>query len=76
MAKINKVFLYGRVHKEPVISRDRDTGEYQFGFCYIDTIRSLRDAGDKVRFVKHSKPMVLSREKDMLDLMSTLKEND
>ena len=76
MAKINKVTLYGRVQKEPVISKDRSTGEYQFGFCYIDTVRSLRDAGDKVHFVKHSKPMVLTREKDMLDMMSTWKEND
>lgn len=76
MAKINTVNIYGRLEKDPVIVMDKETGEYQFGFCYVDTVRSLRDAGDDLHFVKHTKPMVLSREKEILDAMSSWKEND
>lgn len=76
MAKINIVNIYGRVHKQPVISKDRETGDFHFGFCYVDTVRSLRSVGDNLRYVKHDKPMILSRSEEILLQMEKWQVND
>ena len=76
MAKTNLVYLYGRVSKEPIVSKNRETGEYNYGFCYVDTVRSLRSVGDDLHYTKHEKPMVLSQEEDKLREMASWKVND
>ena len=76
MAKQNMAFLYGRVSKAPIINMNKETGEYLYGMVYVDTVRSLRHVDDDVRFVKHDHPLVMSREKEFIDMMREWKEND
>ena len=76
MGRQNIAFMYARVHKEPIISRDKETGEYNYGMVYVDTVRGLRSVEDDVRYVKHDHPLIMSREKEHLDKMSEWKEND
>ena len=76
MGRQNIAFLYARVHKAPIIQRDKETGEYNYGMVYIDTVRGLRSVEDKVNFVKHDHPLVISMEKEILDQMVEWKEND
>lgn len=76
MAKQNLAFMYGRVSKNPIISRDEETGEYNYGLLYLDTVRGLRSVDDDVNFVKHDHPLIMSREKEICDKMADWKEND
>ncbi len=76
MSKQNIAFMYGRVAKAPVIQKNPESGENEMGFCYVNTVRSKREIDDKVRFVKNDFPMVLTREKEILDQMEDWKEND
>lgn len=76
MGKLNVAFIYGRVSKPPVIQKDRETGEYIYGMVYVDTVRGVRQIDDDVRYVKHDHPLIMSREKAILDIMSEWKEND
>lgn len=76
MAKQNLVFLYGRVMKAPLVSKNQETGEYTYGMVYIDTVRGKRSVGDDLRFVKHDSQIIMSREKEHLDNMVNWKEND
>ena len=75
MAMQNVGFWYGRVHKEPKISVNKETGEYNYAMVYIDVVRSLRSIDDDIKFVKHDYPVVLTREKEIIDEMKTWKEN-
>ena len=76
MGMQNIVHLYARVHKAPQINRDKDTGEYNYGMCYIDTVRGLRAVEDDIKYTKHDHPLIISREKEILDQMIEWKEND
>ncbi|MCR5670710.1 MAG: single-stranded DNA-binding protein [Butyrivibrio sp.] len=76
MGRQNIAFLYARVHKSPQINKNAETGEYNFGTVYIDTVRGLRAIEDNVRFVKHDHPLVMSMEKEILDEMEGWQEND
>lgn len=76
MAKQNLIFLYGRVTKAPIISKDGETGEYNYGMLYVDVVRGLRSVGDDLKFVKHDRPLVMSREREIIDAMIGWKEND
>lgn len=76
MGKQNIAFLYARVAKAPIIQMDKDTGAYEYGMCYVDTVRGKRAVEDKVRYIRHDHPLILSREKDMLDQIKDWKEND
>lgn len=76
MGRQNIAFLYARVSRAPVISRNAETGEYNYGMVYLDTVRSLRSVGDDIKYVRHDHPLVMSREKEILDQMEDWKEND
>ena len=76
MGRQNIVHMYARVHKAPQINKDIETGEYQYGIVYLDTVRGLREIEDNLKYVKHDYPLVMSREKEILDEMSTWQEND
>jgi hypothetical protein len=76
MGKMNIAFLYARISKTPVISKNEDTGEYNYGMVYVDTVRSLRHVEDGVKFIRHDHPLVMSMEAEILDKMSEWKEND
>lgn len=76
MPKTNIVNLYGRVTNDPVISTNKETGDYNFGFCYLDCVRGLREVGDHLKYRAHDKPMVMSREKEILDEMKKWNTND
>lgn len=76
MARQNIVFLYARVSKLPVLSKDKSTGELNYGMVYVDTVRGLREVDDDVRYVKHDYPLIISREKSILDNIMEWKEND
>ncbi len=75
MSRLNLGFFYGRVHKAPRISYDEETGEYNYGMCYLDVVRGLRAVGDDVRFVKHDKLLIMSREQEMVENMRTWYDN-
>lgn len=75
MARQNTVFLYARVSKVPKIDRNSETGEYNYGMMYVDVVRGPRDVGDDVNYPKHDHPLIISREKELLDKMAVLKEN-
>ena len=76
MGRQNIVFLYGRVSKPPVIQMNKETGEYIYGMVYLDTVRGLRSANDDAAYVKHDHPLIMSREKEILDRIRDWKEND
>lgn len=76
MGKVNIAYIYGRVSKKPIVQIDKDTGEYVYGMVYLDTVRSLRPIEDDVRYVKHDHPLIISREKEILDNMRNWDEND
>ena len=75
MARQNLAFLYGRVSKPPVIRVNNETGEYTYATVFIDVVRSKRSVDDDVNFVKHDLPLVLSSEKEIIDIMRDWKEN-
>lgn len=76
MGRQNITFMYARVHRLPQINKDLETGEYQYGTVYLDTVRGLREVEDELKYVKHDFPLVMSREKEILDEMSRWEEND
>lgn len=76
MGRQNLAYLYGRVSKKPVISINKSTGEYNYGMCYIDTVRGLRSVGDDIHHQKHARPLIMSRSKEILDNMIEWQEND
>nr|WP_297765633.1 single-stranded DNA-binding protein [uncultured Butyrivibrio sp.] len=76
MGKQNIAHLYARVNKLPQINRDKDTGEYHHGMCYVDTVRGLRAIEDDVKFVRHDHPLIIGFEKAVIDQMMEWKEND
>lgn len=76
LAKQNSVYLYGRVHKTPMISKNEETEEYNYGMVYLDVVRGLRYVGDHLKKVKHDYPLIMSREPEILDEISTWQEND
>lgn len=76
MGKQNIAFLYGRVSTQPKVSINTESGEYNYGMFYIDVVRSKRSVDDQVRFVKHDKPLIMSKEKEILDKVVDFKEND
>lgn len=76
MAKQNTAILYGFIEKKPVIINDRETGEPQMGTCYLHTVRSVRDAHDGKKYMKHDHPMLVTLEKHIMQEMETWQEND
>ena len=76
MAKQNLAFFYGRVAKAPNVSQNLETGKYGYAMAYLDTVRSLREVDDKVRFVKHDHPLITSLEPAIIEKMVEWKEND
>nr|MCR5165821.1 single-stranded DNA-binding protein [Oscillospiraceae bacterium] len=76
MGKQNFAYLYARVHTPPQVSFDKETGEYHHGMFYADVVRGPRAVGDNLHFVKHDKPLIMSKEKQVLDLIKDLKVND
>lgn len=76
MAKQNLAFLYGRVAKAPAISKNRETGEYNYGMVYIDTVRGFRAVDDGLNYVKHEYPLLMSKEKEHIENFMGWVEND
>ncbi len=74
MGKLNMAFLYGRVTKPPIISRNKETGD-EYAMLHLDVIRSLRNVDDDVNYVRHDYPVIISREKEIIDEMEEWKEN-
>ena len=75
MSRQNIAFMLARVRKAPSISKNLETGEYNHAMCYVDVVRSLRPIDDGVKFVKHDYPLIISREKEIIDEMETWEEN-
>lgn len=75
MGRQNIAFLYARVIKAPMITKNNDTGEYNHAMVYLDIVRSLREVGDEKNFVKHDNPLLLTREKEIIEKMASWKEN-
>lgn len=76
MGKQNLAQLYARVHSLPQISLNKDTGEYYHGMFYVDVVRGKRSVGDNLHFIKHDKPLIMSKEKEILDQFKQLAVND
>ena len=75
MARQNVNHLYARISKEPNFKRNED-GDIVLGMCYIQVVRGVRDARDGQHYIKYDKPLVMSREKEILDKMANWKKND
>lgn len=75
MARQNMAFLRGRVVKNPTISINKETGEYNYAMCYLDVVRGFRQVDDDVKFVKHDHPLIMTRDKEIIDSMRNWKEN-
>lgn len=76
MARQNIVFMYARVNKAPLINKNDATNELNYGLVYVDAVRGLRNVGDDLKFIKHDYPLIISRDKRILEEMATWKEND
>ena len=76
MAKQNIAFLYGRVAKPPIISKNLETEELKCVMLYIDTIRALREVGDNLQYTRHEFPLVITKEKACMDKMVNMQVND
>ena len=76
MARQNSVYQYLRVAKPPHVGRNLETGEVTYCMCYGDIIRSVRDAHDNVKYVKHSYPLIMSKNPEIAEKMSKWEEND
>ncbi len=76
MGRQNIAFLYGRVSRPPITQINKDAGDYIYGMVYLDTVRGLRPVDDGVKYVKHNNPLIMSREKEVLDSMRYWEEND
>ena len=73
--KINEVFLRGRVLKKPMIAKN-EHGEPVLAICTLDTVRGFREVGDKLSYLQHNYPIIMSREKEHIEMIGTLQEND
>ena len=62
MAKQNLVLLNAKVETEPVIERNEETGEYQYGMCIMDVVRGKRAVGDNKQYIKHDGPVIVSKD--------------
>ncbi len=76
MARQNIVFMYARVNKSPIIAKTKDTDEFNYGMVYVETVRGVREVDDKVKYVRHDYPLIISREKHILEDIATWEEND
>lgn len=76
MAKVNLSFTYGRVSKKPIIKTDKKNEDNSFAMVYLEVVRGPREVGDDLRFLKHDYPLVIAREKESVEEMSTWEEND
>ena len=74
--RLNMAHLYARVAKRPILNMDTETGEYNYGMVYLDTVRSLRHVDDGIVFLKHEHPIVISREPAIVNNIKDLEEND
>lgn len=76
MAKQNLVLLNAKVETEPVIERNEETGEYQYGMCIMDVVRGKRAVGDNKQYIKHDGPVIISKDEYMIREMEKWKVND
>ncbi len=76
MGKQNFAYLYARVHSLPQIAMNEETGEYYYGMFYANVVRGKRSVGDNLHFIKHDKPLIMSKEKAILDQFKELQVND
>ncbi len=76
--KINQVILYGRVAKEPNISKsDPDSGQNKFlGVMYLDVCRGRRTVGDGISYTKHDSVMVTTFDEEYVCQMEQCHKND
>ena len=59
MGRQNIAFLYARVSSIPNIAKDNESGEYQYGMVYVDTVRGLRSVEDGTRYPRHDNPLII-----------------
>ncbi len=76
MAKQNNVYLYGVIEKLPRIIKDPETDSPTQGISYIHTVRSVRNAHDGRRYVKHDHPLIIAQTEKTINEMATWNEND
>lgn len=76
MGRHNTAFLLGRVRQAPQISKEVDTGEYNYGTVYIDIVRGKRHVDDDLHFIKHDYPLIFARDKEIVEQMLDWKVND
>lgn len=72
--KLNICYLYARVSKKPQIKIQ--DGEPVYGMCYVEVVRGRRDAHDNIQYTRHDKPLIMSRDREILNEMAKWNEND
>ena len=77
MARHNNVFLLGMVYDDPIIARDKETGEYKKGMFSLAVLRNARDVGDNERDVlRYDLPIIFSANPENIAKIAELKKND
>lgn len=76
MARHNLVFLLGTIVKEPMIQKDKDTGEPKLAIAYLNVIRGYRDIGDRRIFAKYDTPCIMTKEPELIREIDSWKKND
>lgn len=65
MARQNQAFLMGAVLKDPKIVKNPD-GEYLYAMVYVTVVRGYREVGDGKKFMKADNPVIITREKELI----------
>ena len=75
MARHNAVALYGQVCKEPAIVRNA-SGDISYTMCFIKTLRGIRKVENDVNYLRYDQILILAKDKDSYEKMSTWHVND
>lgn len=75
MARHNVTFLLGSVIKDFTVVKDA-SGEYRQGYGFLQTVRGPRKIEDNKHNVKADKPIIMSKEPEIVAKMESLTSGD
>ena len=76
MGRYNQADLIGYVEELPRITKNNETGDYESALAFIRVVRGARNASDGKRYLTTSKPVIISKNRDMVMRMDTWKLYD
>ena len=75
MARHNLAFLLGAVVKKPNIVKDAE-GNPRMALAFLNIVRGYRDVGDKRTLMKSDRPIIMSKEPDVIKEIDRWEEGD